>query len=153
AAGNLTVRVHSSASYGFSNEVAVGPALPAARKKGTLYYLGVGVGRYAADEGKADPQYRLDWCKKDVQDVAECLRTVVAPQSRYEGWEPVVLPDEQATRAAVLAQLGKLGGKLKPADLLVVHFSCHGEKDPTDGGLYLLPHDWKPGDRKTAIGG
>src|SRR5262249_24896609 len=136
AAGIFTVRVYSSASYGFSNEVTVGPGLPAARRKETLYYLSIGVGRYAADEGKANPQYRLDWCKKGVQDVAECLRTVVAAKSRYEGCEPVVLSDEQATRAAVLAQRDKLGGKLKPTDLLVVHFSCHGEKDPTDGGLY-----------------
>jgi uncharacterized caspase-like protein len=63
------------------------------------------------------------------------------------------LTDDKATRDAVLKTLTDLQARAKPADVMIVHYSSHGEID-ADGGLYLLTHDSQRANLKnTAVPG
>jgi hypothetical protein len=117
-------------------------AAGAIRKRHALL---VGVDRY--DNGDACPA--LKFCVADVLALRETLRKL-----GYE--EPIVLYDDalderlQPTRANILRELTALTGSLDPADLLLVHFSCHGTR--IGGDAYLLPRTAQLNDlRGTAV--
>ncbi|MEP7122578.1 MAG: caspase family protein [Byssovorax sp.] len=123
------------------NQRAAKP-VTAIRKRHALL---VGVDRY--DNGDACPS--LQFCVADVLALRETLRKI-----GYE--EPIVLyddaPEERLlpTRANILRELTALTGSLDPADLLLVHFSCHGTR--IGGDAYLLPRTAQLNDlRGTAL--
>jgi hypothetical protein len=49
------------------------------------------------------------------------------------------LPDEQATRAAILAALREMAETAGPADTVIIIFACHGYA--TSQNYYLFPYD------------
>src|SRR5262249_2587065 len=84
----------------------------------------------------------------DVQRMQQCLGQACG--QRYS-FTPLVLTNKDATRKAILEKLKDL--KPKPRDVVIVHYSSHGEVDPA-GGLFLLTHDSHRKDLKTtAMGG
>jgi WD40 repeat protein len=145
----LSVRAHAPDTYGLSEEATVevkSTVPPTTKKRGTLYYLGVGVNQF-----KAHPELQLQGAVADVQNLGRCLEATCA--DRFVAVKPRLLPDDQATRAKVLEALADLQTKVKPADVVIVHFSSHGEVG-ADDGLYLLTHDSQRDDlKKTAISG
>jgi WD40 repeat protein len=147
----LSVRAHASETYAISEEVAVEvrPQVAAPPKRsghGTLHYLGVGVNHF-----KHHPELELKGAVPDVNALEKCLRTACA--ARFEEFDPLLLTDEKATREAIIEALTALQKKAKPSDVVIVHYSSHGEVD-ANGGLYLLTSDSKRDDLKsTAVPG
>jgi WD40 repeat protein len=102
----------------------------------TLHVLAIGVSRYKdkdLDLGSADADARLtaDTFAKTCKGEVFC-RVV-----------PHVLVNEQATREAIVAAIGKVrrgpDDKAKANDLVIVFFAGHGAKEKDQ--FYLLPHD------------
>ncbi len=147
----LSVRALSSQTYSISDEVSLAEVKPAqtaprSTRRGTLYYVGIGVNQF-----QHHPELKLSGAVADVLDLEKCLQTRCA--SRFTAVRPTLLTDDKATCSAVLKTLTDLRDKLKPTDVAIVHYSSHGEVDP-DGGLFLLSHDSKRGNLKeTALPG
>jgi WD40 repeat protein len=146
----LAVRAHGPESYSITEEVSVSVVptapTPAPRQRGTLYYVGVGINHF-----QHHPELELKGAVPDVKSLEQCLRRACA--SRFDDIRPVVLTDEKATRKAVLEVLAELQAKVKPMDVVIVHYSSHGEVDGA-GGLYLLTSDSKRDDlEQTALPG
>ncbi len=144
------VRAHSRDSYSVSDPLAVEvQATVAVRPKvkhGTLYYVGIGINKF-----QNHSELELSGAVPDVQAMAQCLKTNCA--ARFDTVRPILLPDGEATRQAILRTLTDLQVELKPADVVIVHYSSHGQVGE-DGGLYLLCHDTQRNDLKnTALEG
>jgi WD40 repeat protein len=121
-------------------------AAPANNKQGTLYYLGVGVNKFQHHK-----ELELNGAVPDVENLARCLKAISA--SRFADFQPIVLTDARATRAAILKELTDLKAKLKANDVVIVHYSSHGEVDK-ENGLFLLTHDTRRDSLKdTALSG
>jgi hypothetical protein len=135
----LSVRALAKDTYSISDEVrpkeVKAPVVPLNIRRGTLHYVGIGVNQF-----QHEPKLQLSSAVPDVTSMEQCLQRI-AP-NRFAYFHPDVLPDSRATRARVLETLTDLQGKLKPTDVVIVHYSSHSEVDP-DGGLFLLTHDSK----------
>jgi hypothetical protein len=86
---------------------------------GRLFYLGV-----AIDEYPGIPNANLRYAKRDVQLIAETLKTRASGQ--YRDANPAVLTDAAATSEAILAELRRVALVAEPEDTLIVSFSGHG---------------------------
>jgi WD40 repeat protein len=134
----VRARAHGPDSYSLTEEVAVAVAATAPPRRsghGVLYYLGIGVNHF-----KNHPELELKGAVHDVNALEECLQRTCS--ARFKDIQPVLLTEEKATRGAVLQALAELQGKVKASDVVIVHYSSHGEVDG-DGGLYLLTSDSK----------
>ncbi len=144
----LSVRAHAPDTYSISDDVEVevkAMSPPKTYKRGTLYYIGIGVNQF-----KNHKELNLTGAVPDVQAMEKCLKKECA--GRFVEIRSTVLTDDKATREAILQVLTDLQGKLKPTDVVIVHYSSHGEV--TDGGLFLLTHDSNRANlKKTAITG
>jgi WD40 repeat protein len=133
----LSARVLARDTYSLSEEVTVEvkpPMMPPKNnKRGMLYYVGVGINHFQKHENLT-----LQGAVPDVKNLEECLKKVCA--ARFVEINSTVLTEKDATAAAILNTLKKLPEKLRPADVVIVHYSSHGEVD-AKGGLYLLAHD------------
>jgi hypothetical protein len=147
----LSVRALAHDTYSISSEITVDVPLPMGvprnNKRGTLYYVGIGINQF-----QNHPNLKLEGAVPDVRALEQCLKKQCA--KRFAQVEPIVLTDKEATRAAILKKLTDLQDKLKPSeDVVLVHCSSHGEVDPA-GGLYLLCHDSNRNNLKqTALSG
>jgi len=90
----------------------------------------VGIDRYK------DPALDLSYCVSDARALARTLSS--------RGYEVTVLADADATRAAVLAELQEAVERADGDDLVLVHFSCHGQL--VGGRPYMLLHDTPRGE-------
>lgn len=91
-----------------------------AAAKGKKYGLFVGINNYP------DPTPTLYGAVNDAKNMKSLLET----RFGFSAANDVILTDEQATRAAILAQLQKLGAKAGAGDLLVFQYSGHGTLFP-----------------------
>jgi hypothetical protein len=149
-AHKLSVRAAAPDTYSISDEVAVEVVpprpVPKNARRGTLHYVGIGVNQF-----QKHPDLTLQGAVPDVKNLQKCLKETCA--ARFLEVRCTVLTDQQATAAAVLKELKDLQGQLKPADVVIVHYSSHGEVDAR-GGLFLLAHDSDRDDlEKTAVSG
>ncbi len=83
-----------------------------------------------------DPALSLSYCASDVRALERTLSS--------RGYEVTVLTDARATRDVVLAELQKVVGRADGDDLVLVHFSCHGQL--VGGRPHLLLHDTPRGE-------
>ena len=135
----LSVRATSKDAYSISEEVAI--EVKGNTKQGTLHYVGIGVNQF-----RDEPELNLTGAVTDVQKMEQCLRQQCKDHYNVQ---TTLLTDKVATLVAILKTLTELQQKLKPTDVVLVHYSSHGEVEP-DGGLYLLTHDSKHGNLKDA---
>jgi hypothetical protein len=102
---------------------------PAARGKGVLHVLAVGVSDYD------NPGYRLGLAAKDARDFG---RLAAGQQGRrYDRVESTVLTDKAAGKQAVERALAELRGKVGPRDTTFVFLAGHGINDEAGEYLYL----------------
>jgi uncharacterized caspase-like protein len=101
-----------------------------------LHLLAIGV----SDYGDAARHLKLDYAKKDAEDIANALLSTQT--SLYADVIAQVLRDKEATKAGILRGLATLRQNMAAGepgqDLAVVHFSGHGAM--IDDTFYLLPH-------------
>jgi uncharacterized caspase-like protein len=99
-----------------------------AAQKGRAFAVAIGI-----DEYEKAP--RLRYAAADAISVAEALRA--------QGFEVTTLLNRQATRGAILGELGdRLAARVGPDDRVVVFFAGHGQDRKKEGGGrsgYLLP--------------
>ena len=120
------------------------------KRRGTAYVLVAGINEYA------NPGFNLRYAVADAQEFADTLRQKQTKLGNFARIEVVPLLNQEATRANILAALGRLAGKesetsgnfpavlnqLKPAepeDAVIVYFAGHGTAQKTR--FYLIPHD------------
>jgi hypothetical protein len=97
----------------------------------TVYALLVGIDRYLAE-----PDVRpLRGCVNDVDDVLAMLRTTVVAGAEIDA---VVLRDDEATRAAVIAGLRNHLTKAGPGDTALFWFSGHGAEEPAPEDSWVV---------------
>ncbi|TMQ21628.1 MAG: TIR domain-containing protein [Deltaproteobacteria bacterium] len=86
----------------------------------------------------------------DAEDLAGILRDPAA--CGYDPANVVLLQDEQATRAAIVEGLERLGQRAGPGSTALVYFSGHGGRLPGSRDSYLMPVDgaWGAEDRLDA---
>ena len=121
---------------------------PSLQRQGTVYILAIGINQYA------NKDYNLQYAVPDARAFAEELARQQAKLGAFAKIEVVPLLDQDATKANILAALGRLAGetaplpavsgleKLQPAqpeDAVLVYYAGHG----TAAGprFYLIPHD------------
>ena len=120
------------------------------KRKGTAYVLVAGINEYA------NPAFNLRYAVADAREFADTLRLKQTKLGTFSNIEVISLLDQEATRANILAALGRLAGKdvqttesvpavlnrIKPAepeDAVIVYFAGHGTAQKTR--FYLIPHD------------
>lgn len=90
------------------------------------------------------PKLNLQYASKDAEDVYKYL----LEKANFKKDHILLLTDEKATRANILAALGDkwLPRVALPDDLVLLYFSSHGSPSSYDiGGVnYLLAHDTNP---------
>lgn len=121
---------------------------PSLQRQGTAYILAIGINRYANQD------YNLQYAVPDARAFAEELARKQTKLGAFAKIEVVPLLDQDATKANILAALGRLAGetaplpagsaleRLQPAqpeDAVLVYYAGHG----TAAGprFYLIPHD------------
>ncbi len=129
--------------------LAASGAVHGADARATQHALLIGVNDYLADdlpeeqrEGPVFPD--LNGALNDV----ELMRSVLIDEYGFDPSNVTTLTDSRATRAAILGALGSLSERVRPGDVVYVHFSGHGsqvpdfdddERDTLDETI--LPHD------------
>ena len=120
------------------------------KRKGTAYVLIAGVNEYA------NPQFNLRYAVADALEFGNTLLQMQTKLGNFSHIEVIPLLNQDATRANILAGLGRLAGKdseplgnvpavlnrIKPAepeDAVIVYFAGHGTAQKTR--FYLIPHD------------
>ncbi len=119
------------------------------KRKGTAYVLIAGVNEYA------NPRFNLRYAVADAQEFGDTLRQKQTKLGNFSNIEVISLLNQDATRANILAALGRLSGKddgagnapailnrIKPAepeDAVILYFAGHGTAQKTR--FYLIPHD------------
>jgi hypothetical protein len=103
-------------------------------RKGILRILSIGVGRYA------NRSFDLSYTPDDARTFASEITKHQQALDAYERVEPVVLIDDQATKANILDALKKIATDAKPEDAVIIYFSGHGTAFGTQR-FYLIPHD------------
>ncbi len=125
------------------------------KRQGTLYILVVGVNRYA------NQSFNLKFAVSDAEAIGGEIARNQSKLSgkQYAETKVVLLADERATKANVVAALEKFGGggrefvssavpelaeikQTQPEDGLIVYFAGHGLADKDR--FYLIPHDGIP---------
>ncbi len=121
------------------------------QRRGTAYVLAVGLNQYS------NPNFNLKFAVDDAKDFsAEWLKQQTA-LNRFVRIEPVLLLDQQATKANLVAALKRLTGntsealpagappelqrlqRAQPEDAVVVYFAGHGVA--LESRFYLLPFE------------
>lgn len=134
----LAVLARSPDTFALANEVALdGPAVTTSARY-RLHTVCVGVSRFANHGKSAINQLDLRHAADDARVMDEVLPRRCG--GLFSPGHAVLLTDRHATRDAVLAALDGLKMRVEPGDLVVIHFSCHGER-ADDGGLFLLLHE------------
>lgn len=112
--------------------------------KGALYFLGVGVSRYA------NPKYSLRFADKDARDLASALRLAKNWSSR--GVHVKTLLNEEATAPGLRAARSFLE-QARVGDTVVVLLAGHGLRARDDEGrFYFATHEIDPRDlERTAL--
>jgi len=120
------------------------------KRRGTAYVLVAGVNEYA------NPRFNLRYAVADAQEFGDTLLQKQTKLGNFSHIEVIPLLNQDATRANILAALGRLAGKdsetlqnppavfnkIKPAepeDAVIVYFAGHGTAQKTR--FYLIPHD------------
>jgi WD40 repeat protein/uncharacterized caspase-like protein len=126
------------------------------KRAGTAYIIAVGINEYA------NPQYNLKYAVADAQSFAEEVRLRQSQVGQFEHIEVLPLINENATKANILAALGRLSGtpapptmkaspldrfhRAEPEDTVIIYFAGHGTAQSQR--FYLIPHDLGyPGER------
>jgi hypothetical protein len=109
-----------------------------------LHVLAVGIGRY--DDAEI-PQLRYP--AKDARDMAAVF--MGQRDDLYRAVDARVLTDQEAGRAAILADLQRLEQRTREEDTAVVFLAGHGTNDP-DGTYYFLPYGART-DKSTLLSG
>ncbi len=117
------------------------PAEFVAAQTGKSWAVVIGINEY-------EKAQRLTYAKADAESIADLLR--------HQGFQVIELYDHQATRPAILEELGdKLVERVGEQDRILIYFAGHGETKQSKGGKemgYLLPVDAEPdGLARTAI--
>lgn len=119
-------------------------------RRGTAYVLIAGVNEYA------NPRFNLRYAVADAQEFGDTLLQKQTKLGNFSRIEVIPLLNQEATRANILAALGRLAGRdteapgnvpavlsrLKPAepeDAVIVYFAGHGTAQKAR--FYLIPHD------------
>jgi WD40 repeat protein len=120
------------------------------KRKGTAYVLIVGINEYA------NSQFNLRYAVADAQEFGDTLLQTQSKLGTFARIELIPLLNQDATRANVLAALGRLAGKAsetqpnlpavlnrinaaEPEDAVIVYFAGHGTAQKAR--FYLIPHD------------
>lgn len=106
--------------------------------KPKLYVLAIGVTDY--DDNFYDG---LKYCAKDAEDFIN----VIKKQEGGELYSKVVtelLPDNDATKDAILDKLEWLEKQTTARDVAMLFISGHGVNNPRNGEYYYIPYDAKP---------
>ena len=103
------------------------------KRKGTVHVLAVGINRYA------NRAYDLAYAVADAQAIARELRAHQERIGTYSRVEVIHVLDRDATKAGIVAALGKLAKAAAPEDAVIVFFAGHGIAD--GDRFYLIPHD------------
>jgi WD40 repeat protein len=120
------------------------------RRKGALYLLVVGIDEYA------NPRYNLKYAVADAREFGDTLLQKQRKLGTFSRIEVIPLLNQDATRANILAALGKLAGAsdgsqgntpealsrisaAEPEDAVIVYFAGHGTAQKSR--FYLIPHD------------
>jgi len=120
------------------------------KRKGTAYVLIAGVDEYA------NPRFNLRYAVADAQEFGDTVVRMQTKLGNFSQVEMIPLLNQDATRANILAALGRLAGKdsetrvtlpavlnrIKPAepeDAVIVYFAGHGTAQKAR--FYLIPHD------------
>ena len=117
------------------------PAEFVAAQTGKSWAVVIGINEY-------EKVQRLTYAKADAESVADLLR--------HQGFQVTTLYDRQATRTAILDELGdKLVDRVGEQDRVLIYFAGHGETKQPKGGRamgFLLPVEAEPeGLIRTAI--
>jgi len=102
------------------------------QRAGILYVLAAGINQYA------NAEFNLQFAVPDAHTFSEALRQAQLRLQQFGGVEVVRLLDQQATKASLLAALGKLKAA-QPEDAVVIYFAGHGTAQR--GRFFLVPHD------------
>ncbi len=97
-----------------------------------LWVLGVGLETYF------NPAYNLRHCLRDVTESAAAIQSRGAGIFDEEHFE--LLPDDQATRAAIEAKFAELAKKVKPEDTFIFVYAGHGAMNE-ESQFHLVPYD------------
>jgi WD40 repeat protein len=122
-ANQLTFQCYNEAG---SNDEATLPLQQGNRTdRPNLFGLVVGIGNYQnARVPGGRPPVDLKYTTADARAMRDAWSKQVG--KRYQHGSLELLPDEQATREAILGHLKKLVGKVQPDDLLLVFLAGHG---------------------------
>ncbi len=116
-----------------SDIVTVPAIIPEASSiNGKNYALIIGINRYQQIP-------KLQTAVNDAQDVAKTLQ-------EFYGFSPIVLLDEQATRATILKELNTIKNRLTANDRLLIYYAGHGWNDKDTETSYWLPIDAEQND-------
>ncbi|MGL4554672.1 MAG: caspase family protein, partial [Gemmataceae bacterium] len=91
--------------------------------------------------GNGDGVSDLQCSRTDAEEVAKVLKQHDGSKNFSRSF-PVVVPQEKATAANILAQIEAMGKKVKPDDWLMVFLAGHGEAElvtGNDGKKYARP--------------
>lgn len=102
------------------------------RRTGTTHLLAIGLNRYANEK------FNLRYCVNDAQ---LFIDEITRQQQRLgRTVNALLLTDEKATKAGILAALNQLAAQAQPEDVVLVHFAGHALAHQNHG--YLMPHDF-----------
>lgn len=107
---------------------AVGLGGPEPDAPARAYGVFVGIDRYV----NLPEDKQLGGAANDARRLSEAFAPALAAP-------PVVLSDDEATRANVLSQIEKALETLEPGDLFILFCACHGQSEY--GEFFLWPHD------------
>lgn len=96
-----------------------------------LHLLAVGVSRYA------NARYNLTYAHLDAQQFHQTLKQDGARV--FASVEPILLTDQQATRARILAELEGLVKRAAPQDVVAIFLAGHGVA--SEQRYYFIPYD------------
>lgn len=96
-----------------------------------LHLLAVGVSRYA------NARYNLTYAHLDAQQFHQTLKQDGARV--FASVEPILLTDQQATRARILTELEGLVKRAAPQDVVAIFLAGHGVA--SEQRYYFIPHD------------
>jgi len=107
------------------------------RATSDLWVFGVGLEEYQ------NPKYKLSFCRKDVEETANALKTRGA--SIFDDEYFVFLPDSEATRLTIEDKFKELATQVKPEDTFVFIYAGHGTMSEAtadrEAEFFLVPYD------------
>lgn len=100
--------------------------------RGDTYLLLIGVDKYKS-------WVSLNNAVKDCEDISR----VLTHEYQFDPAKVIKVYNEKATRSNILKELGKLQGRLKEQDNLVIYYAGHGHYDQSSKLGYWVPVDAK----------